>query len=474
MNRVAEKARTKIYMLAERAEDLDSRPFDDSIELTVDHEIPPPGSLAASADVISMYVRNEKWAEDAARSIRARSDLFLKPLFTLSDFQLSNLDSIVDAKIELPVEGGALNSRLARLMSISQRIGELRNVPAEPGAGRLNDILVLRYLLTRKGSHLGPVRDLSSSIGYSYPSIQSLAGSAPGEETKLLEDLEDALLLKGSVIDKLHLCPFCRHFQINFRETCPDCRSMNINEERTLHHFRCAYVGKEKDFKHGSILRCPKCGKEIRHIGVDYDRPGTNLWCGECNGNFSEPRVDCFCMNCAKTFSPEYALPETVKSFTLTQEGEKAAREGLLPETSLTEFLKKEFGFYKLEIFNEFLRLEVERCNRNNFDSTLGRVAIRNIDKAADEGGIVKARQWREDVALIFKDMLRESDILTEIAGDEILVILTHTDTRQAKVALGRVREKSERQVRRQIEIECRFLPLRGRSPDPDDIMADI
>ncbi len=136
--------------------------------------------------------------------------------------------------------------------------------------------------------------------------------------------------------------------------------------------------------------------------------------------------------------------------------------------------MKKEFGFYKLELFKEFLRLEVERCIRNDFDSTLGRVAIKNFHEVIAEGGIVHAKKIREEVAVLFKEMLRESDILTDLDDDAILVILTHTNTEEAKIALDRIRERSGRYFTKKVAIEYNFLPLRNQKSDVDEILGNI
>jgi GGDEF domain-containing protein/ribosomal protein L37AE/L43A len=230
----------------------------------------------------------------------------------------------------------------------------------------------------------------------------------------------------------------------------------------------------EEEFRDGSRLRCPKCGRTVRHIGVDYDRPAMNLWCEECRANFAEPAILGYCLNCARSFTPDDAQPMLIKEYELTKEGEQAAEEGILPEPGLTEYLKKEFGFYKFEMFREFLRVEVERCNRNAFDSTLGRVRISNLREVVEEGGVARAHRLREEIAILFREMLRESDILTEQGEDEILMILTHTDTEQAEVALKRIRRKSAMQFRKRIEFDHEFLPLRNSTTDVDEILEQI
>jgi len=368
----------------------------------------------------------------------------------------------------------SLSSRIEKLLSISRRVDDLDSMPAEEGLERQREILLLRYLLTREKRRFNPVRHLHSRFGYVYPAVRALFDLEAGDEFDLLDGLEDANLIRGDLVDRIHLCPFCRHYQVNFREICPDCQSLRIQEERTIHHFRCAYVGREKEFLKGNLLRCPKCGREIRHIGVDYDKPAANLWCRDCSSNFAEPMVSCFCLNCARSFAPDSALPMLVKSYSLTNNGKQAAEAGFIPETGLTEILKHEFGFYKPSVFQELLRLEIARCTRNDFDSTLGRVAITNLREIVDEGGIVRARQLRQEVAVLFKEMLRQTDILTDHGENEILVILTHTDIDHARIALDRIREKSAKHFRKKVEIEYRFMKLRGETQELVDILEGI
>jgi ribosomal protein S27E len=474
MIRATGKVRGRVFFLAEKPGDIGANIFQDTVDLSTEFGDRVQVDQLSSADVITLFVRDETWGKNTVKKIRSRPELFLKPILVLSESGVDNLNDVVDGEVILPVAANDLNSRIDELLSISEKI---RGLPAPTnGSGRekLGEVLILRYLYARAGSSLSPVRSLQSPTGYSYPSVQWLLDVPPGEEIEVMKSMEEALLLKGRLIDKVHLCPFCRHYQINFRETCPACRSLRISEEPTIHHFRCAYVGKEEDFRQGEALRCPKCGKKIRHIGVDYDRPTSNFWCEGCGENFSEPMVNCFCLNCARTFAPDYAFARPINAYTLTEAGGRAAEAGILPDTSLAELLKKEFGFYKLGLFKEFLKMEIVRCNRNNFDSTLGRVAIQNLREITGEEGVVRAGKVKEEIAVLFKEMLRESDILTEIDHDEILVILTNTNEEQARIALDRIRDKVVRQMRNRVVLDYHLKGLQGLQADVEEALATI
>ncbi len=54
------------------------------------------------------------------------------------------------------------------------------------------------------------------------------------------------------------------------REECPNCRSAWLRNSAFIHHYSCAHCGPEEEYRHGSVLICPKCKKQLRHYGKDY------------------------------------------------------------------------------------------------------------------------------------------------------------------------------------------------------------
>ncbi|MCB7130298.1 MAG: diguanylate cyclase, partial [Candidatus Brocadiales bacterium] len=358
-----------------------------------------------------------------------------------------------------------------RLLAISQRVKGLAAVPDTLSGEMQLEILLLRFLYTRENYLLRPRRDTAASIGYSYALVRSLFDMSPGAEAGLLEGQERARLLKWEMEDKVNLCPFCQHFQINFREICPECRSLMIKEEPTIHHFRCAYVGKEIDFREGPVLRCPKCGRELRHIGVDYDRPTEDLWCTSCSSNFYESTVQCHCLNCDKIFPPEETLLKYIKVYSLTPEGRTVAENGVLPRMGLMNILKGEVDLYKYEAFKELFRLEVLRCRRYDYDSALARVTMKNFDEILDTKGITYAHMFTREFATIFKETFRETDILTELDGNEFLALCTNCGNINVKKALERLREKSNTVFKTGLDLNYNIIDLRTEVEDLDIVL---
>lgn len=137
-----------------------------------------------------------------------------------------------------------------------------------------------------------------------------------------MEELEFAK--KTRFVERVHVCPNCGHSHLIFVETCPKCGSSNIHEESIIHHFRCANVSPETTYEHDGQLVCPKCKKELRHIGVDYDRPANMYYCNECGNSFLQSRMRVICAHCKKNTSPDKLKAVDVWEYKLTQQGIEA------------------------------------------------------------------------------------------------------------------------------------------------------
>lgn len=461
----------KFYLLAEK-EEINENIFKYLKDLNLEYGTNVTNEKLKAADVVMLYMTNNKKGEERIKEIRTQPNLFLKPLLVFLDENQSGLNGTVDDEIILPASRATLDSKIKKLLSISQKINRLNGFSEIGGDNRIKEILILQFLYTRNGYFLNPVRDLSSSIGYSYPLARLLIDGAPGNELELLEELEENLLLESKLIDKINLCPFCGHFQINFKEVCPQCHSLKINEEATIHHFRCAYVGREKEFKDALVLRCPKCRRELRHIGVDYDKPSEDLWCDKCGTNFSDSLVMCSCLNCGNTFSPENAIPKQIKKFSLTQEGYRAAEDGLFPSVNLMDILRQEIGLYRFEVFNELFRLEVNRCRRYEYNSMLIRLVINNLSKVINEGGIEHKKNVRKELGLFLKTVFRNTDILTELSENEYLIIFTHTESGGAERAMERLQEGIRTIFKSKIDLEYNMVNLKNENEDLESILV--
>lgn len=464
----------RFYLLGENKDYTHKELFEGLKDLNLSSGIFLTNNQIYATDIIMVDILNKAWGETIVKSIKSHPELFLKPLLIFSDHHIEELEGIVDDEIILPVSHAALNDKIKKVHTIAQKVNSLTDISNLARKDDLKEILVLRFLYTRDSYLLAPFRNVTSSLGYSYPLIKLLLDVSAGKEVELIEGLEESLLLKGKLVDKVNLCPFCGHFHINFREVCPTCRSLHIHEEATIHHYRCAHAGRESDFREGDILRCPKCRKELRHIGVDYDKPSANIWCKECGVNFADPLIICLCISCAKTFPPEDAVPRQIKEFSLTAEGSIAAEEGTLPGLGLIDILRKEIGFYKYDVFNEIFKLETRRCTRYKYDSTIARLSIENFKDIVEGIGRSRIRELKKELADIFKSTFRTTDILTDFSDEEYLIAFTHTDTEHAKIALEKLKKKCNAVLKMELDFKYNLLELQGETEDLDAVLKKI
>lgn len=133
--------------------------------------------------------------------------------------------------------------------------------------------------------------------------------------------LQKGYLKISNYVNRLQVCPVCLHTHLLFMETCPKCGSSQLTEESIIHHFRCANISKESDYMVEDKLICPKCHRELRHIGVDYDRPSSLYYCEKCGNSFLDPSMKVVCTNCGTQSTPEDLIPFNFVDYTITPEG---------------------------------------------------------------------------------------------------------------------------------------------------------
>ena len=137
---------------------------------------------------------------------------------------------------------------------------------------------ICRYLASR-GSSLEPRNSRYSKIGYHYPLVEAL--SIEHDPIFILKNLDKFYwdnYFKREIIDKVNICYECSSSYLNFSECCSKCSSIDLKSEELVHHFRCAYVGPQSDYEKNEKLVCPKCNHQLKHIGIDYDKPSENSY----------------------------------------------------------------------------------------------------------------------------------------------------------------------------------------------------
>jgi hypothetical protein len=163
------------------------------------------------------------------------------------------------------------------------------------------------------GEALTPVRDPESKYFF------AMKGFLDTNSTVLIaEALANRGWLDRHFVDRHHQCDPCGSHRLVVREECPNCRSANLDEAELIHHYSCAQLGPEVDFRRGNALICPKCSKQLRNYGKDYDKPGSVQICGECRHTTSEPAIGFVCQDCGVSIDGQKVTTVDLYSYALS------------------------------------------------------------------------------------------------------------------------------------------------------------
>ncbi len=269
------------------------------------------------------------------RTIRDRF-LYLRPILVVktgaqSDFLVHhNQDAIVD-----DLDSVRRCNSLVR--HINQRAREIKLVQFP----RYDDAVLfslLTYLYTRSLEQIRPQVDPSTRVGFRYPILTDYdtLSAARVSHLILLDQAENAGYFTGHFHDVSYQCNRCNAGFLQFREVCPSCHSAHITSQEMVHHFRCAHVAPISEFtsKDGRIdgLHCTKCDHQLKHIGVDYDKPSELHQCRACDHEFQYFSVRAKCAYCGQDQQVEHLAKKEFKSYLITQKAIAALKEGRITD----------------------------------------------------------------------------------------------------------------------------------------------
>jgi len=139
-------------------------------------------------------------------------------------------------------------------------------------------------------------------------------------------------------------CNICGDVCIRPWLVCPECSSTNIEKKDLMVHYDCNYMGSEEEFMQSKpvIYRCPKCGKELKRVGIDYGRPGFGYICRDCRSIFQIPLIWLVCEKGHKNKVDELIIKK-YPIYRLSDEVKK-----LLPIYNIVEDLVRELASHGL------------------------------------------------------------------------------------------------------------------------------
>lgn len=306
-------------------------------------------------------------------------------------------------------------------------------------------IALLRKIAATDPPLLRPQPSLASFCGYSYEGVRESLGGDPGDEIEHLEHLADLGLLDRQFFDKVHLCPACSSFTLNFREVCPRCASADVSITEMIHHYKCGFVGPESEFRDGVRYECPKCARPLRHIGLDYERPAATYLCHACRDILTEPKVNCLCLKCGNTAGVDKATVRTVHVYRLSARGALAASRGTMDEAAASgAFVDSSLGIYTYPFFEERLAQETPRAKRHQIPLCVMLVRPDKLEEYERAHGLEARATLLKDIARMVRESLRGSDVPALHGEDTFALLLTDTRLDQSYAVAERLRKRAE------------------------------
>lgn len=350
--------------------------------------------------------------------------------------------------------------------TLPQRFADLQRWVEGLPEGRARDsqlsVRVLRHLASR-GSVAEPLMSATHASGFLYPPLLPYFRGGGSGARETLQFLEEQHFLDGEFVTRAHFCFHCRSAFLCFEEVCIDCNSADLEIQELVHHFRCGHVAPLTEFGDGELLRCGKCGKELRHIGVDYDKPSLMYRCRSCDHRFQDASVRTTCFACSRQTAPENQRREVVARYSLTPLGENAAHFGV--ESLFSHLLERDVGLVPWSVFQRLVSLEQARIERyGKSASTLMLLGIRDMEAVYRQLG-ARARGVFQQLSDVLGAVLRDTDVATSREGSFYLFLLTETELASAERPRQRLLQRLEDVLSANLE-EVPSLELRLRAVD--------
>lgn len=376
---------------------------------------PGDSNIAAFLPFESFLIIDEVDAErqvENLHAIRSDSQRYLTPVFLLRS-ESAEAACLGDGVV---LDAGAASERAA---VIERRVALLAELgPPFDATDRL-----LRFLFTRAGFELRPIRDWKVARSYRYPLLDALREVDTDCRT-WLEALGSAKLIEpaGTIVDRVRHCRACDSSHLNYIDLCPTCTGLQIKAASFLHCFGCGYVAEEGAFQASAQRACPKCARILRHIGVDYDRALETFSCSDCGASFSDAKIVARCLNCSREFDPVSLTARDVRGWRLSRAGTLAVRAGAaVPQVdgSLASIVSE----------RQFIDLVAwyQRTRQRDATSQFGLICVRvgegDAMAAAACDTELKHALWQRVRAVV-----RGSEVVGEGSSDSLWVFCPNSD----------------------------------------------
>lgn len=360
-------------------------------------------------------------------------------------------------------EGMASELR-ARLAPIYRR---LESMPFRSAPDDRAELTILRLAWSRDCAiEAGYDPDVTAAVGY------RLLGRGPSHR-ELLENLSSLGLLRRRHFTRTHLCAHCDSARLNALETCSSCGGADLGEEPIVHHYRCGWQAPESAYLRDHALICPKCRRELRHHGVDYDKPGVALVCHACGKASSDAALKFACLDCGRETTTADARSVDWYHYDLTEDGVRALETGRVPRFDIREQLEGHPRAFGDREFALLVREGLRVARRYQRPFALGRIALLNADAMRRDHGVTRADEAFRRAADSIAEALRDSDFIRLEDSRSVLIGFPETTETAVLSTLCRIGEQAKAAVDLPIEFSVsaaegdRISGFIGEAPIP-------
>lgn len=319
----------------------------------------------------------------------------------------------------------------------------------------------LLFFLYERGLQVGlqPLLDRNSAQLYRYP-VADLLAFEHEDAFRVVEALRRRGLLRDDgLVDRTRHCTSCHSAHVNFVDLCPHCEDLDIHKEAALHCFSCGHVGPESAFVESGGLACPKCHAHLRHIGVDYDKPLAQYNCRSCLRSFMEPVVKARCLDCGHSNTPSDLEVREVCRLQLSASGRNVIRAG----TVLGTFAAlKARSYVDPLVFQRMLDWASNIQSRHKeFHFNILSVELHHDAELQQRLGSMRLYLLLDEFALRLNEKLRDSDVITRVEENSLLLLLPFTDPEGLKARIEQIFQQMASE-----DGDVRELRLVIRSPE--------
>ena len=388
--------------------------------------------------------------------------IYLKPIFlnarAFNDYIIHQTDGVLD---ETPIE--QIIEKAFQINVLSRDVGLFQK-----DQDYFTKVLLktLQYLYTR-GINLTPISSRQAKIAYTYPFLSSLVENKESHKIfDLLQYADKHGYLKSKLVDKVNLCSNCNGSYLNFREACPSCQAIELEVVDIIHHFRCANVGPVSDYVNGENLLCPKCDKELRHIGIDYDKPSEIFHCQACDHKTQDINMKAHCVDCGAENSVDLLHTRSIMAYEITAAGKDLALNGLIKLKDSELPLTGDHRIVNWQSLEILFNYEKEKSKQKGGQSKIGNIHIQEI--AFNHLDPETQQKINKELLLILHNYLRPMDVLSSKNVWKYVFILPGISEEETKKMKDMMSYNIKKLLSHNIELDEHFLSIDIQDINPE------